>query len=527
MRMTASLLLSVLSAVVAGPGLAVAQTRVVIDADLGAHTINRHIYGHFSEHLGRDIYDGYWYRPDETSPYRLREDVIEALKAVKIPNVRWPGGCFADYYHWRDGIGPASERPKMVNTLWGGVTEDNSFGTHEFMELVERLGAEPIVVGNVGSGSVKEMADWWEYLNHPGGSSLADERAANGHPEPFGVRFWGVGNESWGCGGSMTPDEYASQYRRFATFLRPMTREGQAFRIAAGPYMDRRLAVEREKWGDPYEWTETMMRDAGHMIDGIDFHYYTFARLFGAESGSATDYSEQDWFVAMDLALDVNEFIDRHSVIMDRYDPEKRVWMIIGEWGIWHDVEPGTPPGFLYQQSTVRDALVAGIHLNAFNNHADRVRMANLAQTINVLQAMILTRGEQMIRTPTYHVFDMFKGHQGATLLPVHVDATEYSYDGKTIPAVTVSASRDEKGVVLITLTNQDPNRGRSLEIDLRGMEASRATGRVLTSGAMQDHNTFESPDAVAPAAFDGARLKGSTLSVELPARSVVALELR
>jgi len=325
----------------------------------------------------------------------------------------------------------------------------------------------------------------------------------------------------------MTADEYASQYRRFATFLRPMVRDGRAFRIAAGPYMDRRLAVEREKWGDPDEWTETMMRDAGHMIDGIDFHYYTFARLFGAESGSATDYTEQEWFVAMDLALDVNGFIDEHSVIMDRYDPEKRVWMIIGEWGIWHDAEPGSPPGFLYQQSTVRDALVAGIHLNAFNNHADRVRMANLAQTINVIQAMILTRGEQMILTPTYHVFDMFKGHQGATLLPVHVDATEYRYDGKAIPAVTVSASRAENGVVLITLTSQDPNRGRSLEIDLRGMTASKVAGRVLTSGAMQDHNTFESPQVVAPAAFDGAQLEGGTLTVELPPKSVVALEVR
>ena len=524
MRTLASLLLLT---VLALPGLAGAQTRVVVDGDLGEHTINRHIYGHFAEHLGRDIYDGFWYRPDENSPYRLRDDVIEALRAVEIPNLRWPGGCFADYYHWRDGIGPASERPKMVNTLWGGVTEDNSFGTHEFMELVERLGAEPIVVGNVGSGTVEEMADWWEYVNHPGGSSLADERAAGGHPEPFGVRFWGVGNESWGCGGSMTADHYADQYRRFATFLRPMSPDGRAFRIAAGPYMDPRLATGRENWGDPYEWTETMMREAGHMIDGLDFHYYTFARLFGADSGSATEYSEQEWFVAMDLALDVDELITRHSSIMDRYDPDKRVWMIIGEWGIWHDAEPGTPPGFLYQQSTVRDAVVAGIHLNVFNNHADRVRMANLAQTINVIQAMILTRGEEMILTPTYHVFDMFKGHQDATLLPVHVEDTGYTYDGETIPALTVSASRDENGVVLITLTNQDPNRGRSLEIDLRGMQASRATGRVLTSGAMQDHNTFESPDAVAPAVFDGARLQGSTLTVELPSRSVVALELR
>jgi alpha-N-arabinofuranosidase len=523
MRTSLALLLLLALAV---PGLAEAQTRLVVHGDLGEHTINRHIYGHFAEHLGRDIYDGFWYRPSEDAEWRLREDIIEALRAVEIPNIRWPGGCFADYYHWRDGIGPRSGRPKMVNTLWGGVTEDNSFGTHEFMELMERLDAEPIVVGNVGSGTVKEMADWWEYLNHPGGSSLADERAANGHPEPFDVRFWGVGNESWGCGGSMTADAYADQYKRFATFLRRMG-DTRAFRIAAGPYMDRRLATGLEDWGDPYEWTETMMREAGGDIDGLDFHYYTFARLFGAESGSATDFSEHDWFVAMDLALDVDELITRHSTIMDRYDPEKRVWMIIGEWGIWHDVEPGTNPGFLYQQSTVRDAVVAGIHLNIFNTHADRVRMANLAQTVNVLQAMILTRGEELILTPTYHVFDMYKVHQDATLLPIDLEETEYRYGDDAVRAVTASASRDESGRVHLTLTNQDPNRGRALEIDLRGMSASRVSGRVLTGDAMNARNTFEDPDVVVPVEFDGARLDGSTLTVDLPAKSVVALEVR
>jgi alpha-N-arabinofuranosidase len=508
------------------PGLAGAQTQVVVNADQGEYTINRHIYGHFAEHLGRGIYDGFWYRADESSEPELREDIIEALRAIEIPNLRWPGGCFADYYHWRDGIGPRSERPRMVNALWGDVVEDNSFGTHEFMELVDRLGTEPFVVGNVGSGSVEEMADWWEYLNHPGGSALALERAANGHPEPFGVRFWGVGNESWGCGGRMTAERYADDYKQFAEFIR---RAGdiEPFKVAGGPYMDPRQAVELNDWGEPLEWTETLMRDAGGDLDGIDFHYYTFARLFGAESGSATDFGELDWFVSMDLALEIDEFIRRHATVMDRYDPEKRVWMIIGEWGIWHDVEPGTNPGFLYQQNTIRDALVAGLHLNIFNNHADRVQMANLAQTINVLQSVVLTRGEEMILTPTYHVFDMYKVHQDATLLPINLEDTRYTYGGESVQAVTASASRDEDGLVHITLTNQDPNEARTLEIDLRGMEASEVSGRVLTAAAMNAHNTFEDPENVAPVDFDGARFEDGTLTVELPSKSVVALEIQ
>jgi alpha-N-arabinofuranosidase len=508
------------------PALAGAQTRVVVNADLGEHTINRHIYGHFAEHLGRGIYDGFWYRPSENAEPQLREDIIEALRAIEIPNVRWPGGCFADYYHWRDGIGPAGDRPRMVNALWGDVVEDNSFGSHEFMELIDRLGTEPVIVGNVGSGSVEEMADWWEYLNHPGGSSLALERGVNGHPEPFGVRFWGVGNESWGCGGRMTAERYTHAYKRFAEFIRPAG-DTEPFKIAGGPYMDRRMAVERNPWGEPLEWTEALMRDAGSDLDGIDFHYYTFARLFGAESASSTDFGELDWFVAMDLALEIDELISRHATVMDRYDPEKRVWMIIGEWGIWHDVEPGTDPGFLYQQNTIRDALVAGVHLNIFNNHADRVQMANLAQTINVLQSVILTRGEAMILTPTYHVFDMYKGHQDATLLPIDVEDVRYVYGDDSIPAVTASASRDEDGLVHITLTNQDPNEARTLEIVLRGMEASEVSGRVLTADAMNAHNTFETPDNVAPVDFDGARLEEGSLIVELPSKSVVALEIR
>jgi len=494
------------------PVAATGQQRLVVNADLGETTINRHIYGHFAEHLGRDIYDGFWTR-EGTGEWHLRDDIIEALRAIDIPNLRWPGGCFADYYHWRDGIGPAEDRPVMVNTIWGGVTEDNSFGTHEFMELVDRLGAEPLVVGNVGSGTVKEMAEWWEYLNHPGGSSLAQERAANGHPEPYGVRFWGVGNESWGCGGSMTPEYYANVYRRFAEFIRPIG-DVRPFKIATGPN------------SAGYDWTRTLMRDAGRRINGIDLHYYTLVGSW-SNKGSATDFGEQEWFTAMQRAHRIEELIERHSAIMDQYDPQKRVWLIVGEWGMWHDVEPGTNPGFLYQQNTLRDALVAGLHLNVFNNHADRVRMANIAQTVNVLQAMVLTRGEEMILTPTYHVFYMYKVHQDATLLPTALESDDYTFGDESVQALTASASRDENGVVHITLTNLDPNRARTLEVELRGMNASTVSGRVLTAGTMNAHNTFERPNTVRPTDFRGARLSGNTLTVELPAKSVVMLELR
>ena len=489
------------------PGAAQGQVKLVIDADLGETTISRHIYGHFGEDLGRNIYDGFWTKA-VTGQWHLRDDVIAALKRIQIPNLRWPGGCFADYYHWRDGIGQT--RPTMVNTVWGGVTEDNSFGTHEYMELIQRLGAEPFIVGNVGSGTVQEMSQWWEYLRAPLGSPLGDERARNGHPEPYNVRFWGVGNESWGCGGAMTATEYANTYKRYAEFVRG----GHPFRIATGPA------------GDDYAWMDTLMRDAGRMIDGVDLHNYTVARTW-ASKGRATEFTEEDWFSAVQKALRMDTLITRHSTIMDRYDPARRVWLIVGEWGMWHDPEPGSQPGFLYQQNALRDAVVAGLHLNIFNQHAERVRMANIAQTVNVLQSMILTKGEQMILTPTYWVFDMYKVHQDATLLPIYIKSDNYSFGEQAVTAVSASASRDKAGAIHITLVNVDPNKSRTVQADIRGVKISAVSGRVLTAATMQAHNTFEQPTSVQPAAFNGARLSGGMLNVELPSKSVVVLELR
>ncbi|HEY0776431.1 MAG TPA: alpha-L-arabinofuranosidase C-terminal domain-containing protein [Gemmatirosa sp.] len=498
---------------------AAADARLVINADLGRDTISRHVYGQFAEHLGRDIYDGVWTRAAAdragSSPWHLRDDVIQALRRLDVPNVRWPGGCFADYYHWRDGIGERARRPKMVNTVWGNAVEDNSFGTHEYMELVRRLGTEPWVVGNVGTGTPREMAEWWEYVNHPGGSSVSQERAANGHPAPYNVRRWGVGNESWGCGGEMRPEFYADQFKRYATFLRPFNDSTHVFRVATGPNVD------------DYNWTDVVMRDAGRMIDGLDMHYYTLVGTWD-HKGSATEFGEREYFTAMQRALRMDELVTRHAAIMDKYDPQRRVALIVGEWGMWHDVEPGTNPGFLYQQNTLRDAMVAAATLDIFNHHADRVRGANIAQMVNVLQAMILTRGPQMILTPTYHVFEMYTVHHDAVSIPIAVaDAGRYAFGGQSIPAISASASRDRRGVMHVTMSNLDPNRARTVSAELRGASVSGATGRILTAPAISSHNTFEQPNVVQPAPFTGAQVANGRLTVTLPPRSVVVLELR
>ena len=490
------------------------QTRLALHADRGRDTISRHIYGQFAEHLGRLIYDGVWSRPGEKGPWKMREDVVEALKKIQVPNIRWPGGCFADTYHWRDGVGPLEERPSIVNTNWGGVTEDNGVGTHEYLALVKALGAEPYIVGNVGSGTVQEMHDWWEYVNHPGPSPMADLRRKNGQDAPFNVRFWGLGNEAWGCGGNMRPEYYADELKRYATYL-PAYGRVRPFRIAVGPN------------DSDYNWTEVVMREAGRMINGLDMHHYTLAGTW-ASKGPATGFNETQWFRAMRNALAVDEMIRRHSAIMDKYDPRKRVALIIGEWGMWHDPEPGSHPGFLYQQNSMRDAVVAAASLDIFNKHADRVRGANIAQMVNVLQAMILTQGSQMLLTPTYHVFEFYTVHHDAVLLPITVSSAGwYTLGADSVPAVSASASRDRSGTIHVTMSNLDPKTTRTVIVDVEGAKPSSATGRILTGPTMDAFNSFDHPDAVKPAPFTGAHVADGQLTVTLPAHSVIVLELR
>lgn len=409
--------------------------RLTINADQGVHTINRNIYGHFSEHLGRCIYEGFWVGEGSAIPNTrgIRNDVVEALRRIRIPVLRWPGGCFADEYHWRDGIGPRGDRPTMVNTHWGGVTENNHFGTHEFMDLCEQLGCEPYICGNVGSGTVREMQEWVEYLTFDGRSPMADLRRRNGREAPWRLKYWGVGNENWGCGGNIRAEYYANEYRRYQTYVRNFA-GNQIFKIACGP-----------SGGDAH-WTEVLMRDAlkdiwelGILMHGLSLHYYCGS---GKNSRSATQFREEDWFHQLKLALVMEELVTRHSAIMDGYDPAKGTALVVDEWGTWHAVESGTNPGFLYQQNSLRDALAAGVTLDIFNNHCDRVRMANIAQTVNVLQSMILTDGPKMILTPTYHVFDMYQVHHDAVLLPARLECDDYEHEGEKIPSISVSASR-------------------------------------------------------------------------------------
>jgi alpha-N-arabinofuranosidase len=490
--------------------------RIVIHADRGEHQINRAVYGHFAEHLGRCIYGGIWVGEDSTVPNTrgIRDDVVEALRRIDIPVLRWPGGCFADEYHWQDGIGPRHARPTSINTHWGGVTETNHFGTHEFMDLCEQLGCEPYICGNLGSGTVQEMARWVEYLTADG-SPMADLRQANGREAPWAVRFWGVGNENWGCGGNMGAEYYADLYRRYATYCRDFG-ENRLYKIAGGANTD------------DYHWAEVLMREAGRFMDGLSLHYYVVPGTW-ENKGSSIRFGEREWFAALEKTLFMDELLTRHAAIMDRYDPEKRVGLIVDEWGVWHDVLPGTNPGFLYQQNTLRDALAAGITLNVFNHHCDRVRMANLAQTVNVLQALILTEeeGDGLILTPTYHVFEMYKVHQDATLLPLDVHCQPYTQDGKAIPTLSASASRDGEESIHLSICNLHPTQAATLSCELRGIDVQSVVGRILTAETIDAHNTFEQPERVRPAAFEGAAHTTDGLRVDLPARSVVVLEMR
>ncbi|TMI75788.1 MAG: alpha-N-arabinofuranosidase [Bacteroidetes bacterium] len=496
-----------------------AQTPVslIIDGSNPKTIISRHIYGHFSEHLGRCIYDGYWVTDSMNVPKkdRIRLDIVEALKKIKVPNLRWPGGCFADEYHWRDGIGPRNQRPHMVNTNWGGVSEDNSFGTHEFLELCELIGCEPYIAGNVGSGTVEEMAKWVEYLNSDAQSTMTEIRKQNGRDKPWRVKFWGVGNESWGCGGNMTADFYADQYKRYATYARNY-HDAPLYRIASGAN------------SSDYNWTDVLMKNAGTRMWGLTLHHYTLPTGNWGRKGSATSFDEKEYFNTMRNCLIMEELVTRHSTIMDKYDPAKRVALVVDEWGVWTEVEPGTNPGFLYQQNSLRDALVAGTTLNIFNNHCERVRMANLAQTINVLQALVLTRGNQMLLTPTYHVFDLYKVHQDAKWLPVNFNSPDYVIEDRKIPAVNISASQDTAtGAVHISFVNLDPNKKISFRSNLIGIKWQTVTGQILTSKKLTDVNSFENPNNVRITPFTGARKEGNELIVDLPPQSVVVLELK
>ena len=473
--------------------------------------ISRNIYGHFSEHLGRCIYGGIYVGEDSAIPNEkgMRRDVVEALRGIRIPVLRWPGGCFADEYHWQDGIGPKESRRRMVNTNWGYVVEDNSFGTHEFLELCRQLGCEPYINANVGSGTVREMAEWVEYLNSEGDSSVVRTRWANGRKEPFGVRFWGVGNESWGCGGNMRPEYYADTYRRYQCFCRTYG-DHRLYKIACGP-SDADVA-----------WTEVLMKNAAFCMDGLSLHSYTIPGGWNNKN-RATEFTREDYFETLALSADMERKIRLHAAVMDRYDPEKRIGLIMDEWGTWFQVEPDTNPGFLYQQNTMRDAMVAAVHFDLFARCCDRLFMANIAQTVNVLQAIILTEGDQMVLTPTYHVFDLYQDHMDARQLDCYIQSERIGTEKYGIGAISASASEKE-GRITLTLSNLDPEKAREVDISLRDEAIQQVSGRMLT-GAMDAWNDFgRSPLAVQ--SYTDFTVRDGRLKAKLPPCAVAELKL-
>ncbi len=470
--------------------------------------ISKDIYGTFSEHLGRCIYEGTYVGEDSPIPNvrGMRKDVVDALKEMGIPVLRWPGGCFADEYHWKDGIGPKECRKKMINTHWGGVVEDNSFGTHEFFELCEQLGCDAYVNGNVGSGTVQEMSEWIEYMTFDGLSPMSELRKQNGREKPWKLKYFGVGNESWGCGGNMMPHYYADEYRRYQVYIRNYSDDNRVYKIACGPN------------AFDFDWTDEVMHYAGNKMDGISLHYYTIPTGDWGKKGKSTEFSDGEYYSTIVNAYKMEELVRRHIEVMNRHDPQKRVDLIVDEWGNWFDVEEGTNPGFLYQQSTVRDALVAGLTLNIFNKHADRIRMANIAQTVNVLQSVILTDGEEMVLTPTYFIFKMFKDHSKNTLLGSYI-TTDY-LDDKITPVLTESASVNADGEIVSTITNISLTEPQEIACQIADFKVNSVKAEIVT-GQVRDHNTFENKTVVKTADFTDFTLTPDGFKAVIPPCSV------
>ena len=494
---------------------AMAQVSVTIDAAKPGPVINKNVYGQFAEHLGTGIYEGMWVGPESKIPNvkGWRKDVIGALKQLHVPLVRWPGGCFADEYHWKDGIGPRSKRPVKVNTNWGGVEENNAVGTHEFFELADQLGAEVYVNGNLGSGTVQEMADWLEYMTSDSKSTLANMRRKNGRDKPFKVDYFAIGNEAWGCGGNMTPEYYTSLYKNYNAFLKAPEKSRPKM-IASG--------------GNDYDtkWADVLSSGLKGQTIGISFHYYTIPTGKWEGKGMATGFPEGEWISTLANTLKIDSMIKNNVAVLDKNDPEKKIGLLVDEWGTWYDVEKGTTPGFLFQQNTIRDALVAALNFNIFHAHAERVRMTNIAQMINVLQAMILTEKDKMLLTPTYHAFQMYVPFQDATSLPVALSGnTTYKFGDASIPGISASAARAKDGKVYLALVNTDPSKPADVTVNLAGQKIAAASGRVLTAGAMDAHNTFKNPQAVKPAPFS-ARSANGKMTISVPAKAVIVVAL-
>ena len=501
---------------------------VRIDADRPGAKIDKQLFGQFAEHLGKGIYEGIWVGADSpiANTRGIRNDVVGALKALKVPNVRWPGGCFADEYHWRKGVGPAASRPVTLNPNWGGVTEPNTFGTHEFLDFIDQIGSEAYLSVNLGSGTPQEAAEWFEYLTGPTTTTLGKERAANGHPEPYRIAYLGIGNENWDCGGNMSPDYYLSQLRIYSRFVRNYNPAQQSDatrmrKIAVGPGGgEPRFAL----------WTDTIMRSwkgrqwSWDHMDGLSLHNYTVVRFPAAYK--SVGFGEKEYAEILQDTVKMDALVRQHAAIMDVHDPEKKVALAVDEWGSWYAQLPGTTPGFLAQQNSVRDALIAALNINIFARYADRVRMANIAQMINVLQAMILTDGPKMVLTPTYHVFRMYVPFQDATFVPLAMDAGRYTHGTISLPRVDAIAARDAAGTIWLSFANVDPNRSAQIAATLAGMTPRSASGETLTGAAIDSVNTFDAPNAVTPKPAT-VTIAGNRVSLTLAPRSVTVIGVR
>lgn len=522
MRRIASLMATAAVAL-ATPATAQETINGAIRADQPGPVISRHIQGQFAEHLGRDIYDGIWVGPNSPIPNTrgIRRDVVDALRAIKVPVVRWPGGCFADIYNWRDGIGPSARRPVRKNDWWGGL-ETNAFGTHEFFDFAEQLNTDTYVAINMATATPAVMRDWMDYLTSKGEDTLAQERRANGHAAPFKVDFVGIGNEAWGCGGAQTPEYFANEYRKFATFFHKngstfhMHNDNSALRVASGPN------------NDDTRWMEVVLNNAGTQMDAISLHYYTVWHGDWAQrdSAMATGFPASHWNEILYQASRMDAILRGHEAVMDKVDPKKRIGLFVDEWGTWYRTEPGTEPGHLYQQNTLRDALVAAITFNIFHAHADRVRMANIAQAVNVLQAMLLTDGDKLAKTPTYYTFAMYTPFQDATFLPVNAPAPMLNAESGSFPAFTVSAAKARDGKTYVAIANADKDKGYRLALDLGGLKGTRVSGQVLTAAKLDAHNTPGQKEEIAPAPFSGGRISGGKLLLDIPAKSVVVAKI-
>ncbi len=490
------------------------KLNMIINTNTKKSHINREIYGHFSEHLGRCIYNGIYVGENSEIPNTngIRNDIIEAFKEIKMPVLRWPGGCFADEYHWKDGIGEKSSRKKMINTHWGGVVEDNSFGTHEFFNLCEEIGCEPYLAGNLGSGTIQELSEWIEYITFDGVSPMAELRRKNGREKPWKLKYLGIGNESWHCGGNMRPEYYADEYRRYQTYCRNFS-GNELYKVACGPN------------ANDYKWTEKILSLLTDMhTKAISMHYYTFPKDPSNDwnnKGSALDFTDEEYYATISHTLTIEEFIINHINIMNRLNPTNSIGLIIDEWGCWYDVEPGTNPGFLYQQNTMRDAIVAACNLNIFNSHSDRIVMANIAQAVNVLQALILTDGKKMLKTPTYHVFNLYKTHQNSELVESFCENDIAGTDKYSIPAISQSVSVKDDNLT-ITIANCSIDEEYKIECKISGFKASSASASIIHAD-VRAYNDFDSTENVAPTAYE-VKLEGEKLTINIPKCSVVSV---